>query len=115
MSRILITVYGAEEKCASCINLPSALETKEWLEAAVARKFPEEPVSFAYCDIEAPEGEEQEKFAELILNDEYFYPLVVVNGEVTAEGDPRLPVIYRKIEQLLAEQTGAAGTGQARA
>ncbi|PYZ95733.1 disulfide oxidoreductase [Alteribacter lacisalsi] len=111
MSRIVITVYGAEEKCASCINLPSALETKEWLEAAVARRFPGASVSFVYCDIDLPEGDEQEEFSRLILDDEYFYPLVVINGEVATEGDPRLPVIYKKIEQLQEEQSAAGQNG----
>jgi disulfide oxidoreductase YuzD len=26
-----ILVYGAEERCASCVNLPSSKETTEWL------------------------------------------------------------------------------------
>ncbi|WP_143521753.1 DUF1462 family protein, partial [Pseudomonas sp. 2995-3] len=69
---ITITVYGAEEKCASCIHLPSALETMEWLEAAVKRKYPTGNFQFVYCDIEVPNTEEQKEYSEKILEDEYF-------------------------------------------
>ncbi|MBU9722127.1 MULTISPECIES: YuzD family protein [Bacillaceae] len=99
MNPITITVYGAEEKCASCIHLPSALETMEWLEAAVNRKYPEKSFQFVYCDIEAPVNEEQKIYAQKILNDEYFYPLVVIDDEIVAEGNPRLPDVYKKIEE----------------
>ncbi|UCZ52539.1 YuzD family protein [Bacillus shivajii] len=99
MASIQMTVYGAEVKCASCVNLPSALETKEWLEAAIARKYPEKDIYISYCDIDSPETEEEKQYAEQILDEEYFYPLVVLNGEVVAEGNPRLKVIYDKIEE----------------
>ncbi|MDQ0206596.1 YuzD family protein [Alkalicoccobacillus murimartini] len=98
---ITMTVYGAEQKCASCVHLPSALETKEWLEAALIRKFPEAGLTVLYVDIEQPKGEEQESFAEAILNDEYFYPLVVLNGEVIAEGNPNLKTVSAKLEAAL--------------
>ncbi|MDG5788893.1 YuzD family protein [Evansella sp. AB-P1] len=102
MIPITITVYGAEEKCASCIHLPSAYETKEWLEAAITRKFPNEKLSFEYCDInDELKTEEQVKYSQMILDDEYFYPLVVINGEVVAEGNPNLPSILKKISKLL--------------
>ncbi len=97
MKDVFITVYGAEVKCASCIHLPSALETKEWLDAAIQRKYPNYKIKVSYCDIDSPENDEQQLFSEKILNDEYFYPLVVINGDVVAEGNPRLPIIYEKI------------------
>ncbi|MCE7793029.1 YuzD family protein [Salipaludibacillus sp. CUR1] len=99
MNPVYITVYGAEQKCASCIHLPSALETKEWLEAAITRKFPDYPITVEYCDIKQPKTEEERSFSEKILEDEYFYPLVVLNGEVAGEGNPRLSAIYGLIEQ----------------
>lgn len=99
MKDVLITVYGAAVKCASCIHLPSALETKEWLDAAIQRKFPDYNININYCDIESPKTDEQQLFSKKILDDEYFYPLVVINGDVLAEGNPRLPVIYEKIIQ----------------
>ncbi|MDQ0257642.1 disulfide oxidoreductase YuzD [Evansella vedderi] len=96
---IKITVYGAEEKCASCIHLPTAIETKEWLEAAISRKFPDRSIEFVYCDIEQPNSEEEKMFSEKILEDEYFYPLVVLNGKVVGEGNPKLTTIYQAIEE----------------
>ncbi|WP_416147086.1 DUF1462 family protein [Salipaludibacillus sp. HK11] len=105
MKLIEITVYGAKEKCVSCIHLPSALETKEWLEAAINRKFPAYSIEFIYCDIDSPITEEQESFSNKILEDEYFYPLVVINGDVISEGNPRLPIIYKKIEELMGDST----------
>lgn len=98
---IYITVYGAEQKCASCIHLPGSLETKEWLEAAVKRKYPEMEIVFEYCDIMAPKTEEQREFSEKIVDDEYFYPLVVLNGKVVGEGNPKLTTIYKEIEEAV--------------
>ncbi|WP_059105858.1 DUF1462 family protein [Shouchella shacheensis] len=102
MSPIQLTVYGAEQKCASCVHLPSALETKEWLEAALQRKFPVKGLHVTYVDIEKPEGEEQTRFSKAILDEEYFYPLVVLNGEVIAEGNPSLKVVSGKVEAIEA-------------
>lgn len=96
-----ITVYGAEEKCPSCVQLPSAKETFEWLEAAVTRKFPNEPLKFRYVDINEPETASDKKFAEAILREEYFYPLVVIDEQVVGEGNPKLKDVYRAIEKKL--------------
>lgn len=104
MTSIQLTVYGAEQKCASCVHLPSAIETKEWLEAALMRKYPEAPLLFHYVDIEQPATEEQQKYADAILNEEYFYPLVILNGEVIAEGNPNLKKVAQKVEDLFTNQ-----------
>lgn len=104
MSAIQLTVYGAVEKCASCIHLPSALETKEWLEAAITRKFSNEVIHYEYCDIEEPKSEEQRKYSEAILEEKYFYPLVVLNGKIVGEGNPNLKKIYSEVEKILAEK-----------
>lgn len=101
MNPVQIKVYGAEQKCASCIHLPSAKETMEWLDAALTRKFPDQALRFTYVDIEDhPHSDEDKAWAEAILNDEYFYPLVLINGEVSAEGDPHLPSLVKKIEAV---------------
>ncbi|MFB4163144.1 YuzD family protein [Alteribacillus sp. JSM 102045] len=101
-----VKIYGAEKKCPSCVNLPSSLETKEWLEAAINRKYPNESFYFLYIDIEKTdllEGEDL-KLAEEILADEYFYPLVTIEGEIAAEGNPRLKTLYNTIEKKLQQQ-----------
>lgn len=47
-------VYGADVLCPSCVNLPSSKETYEWLEAALKRKYPDQPFSITYIDIHQP-------------------------------------------------------------
>ncbi|WP_100373911.1 YuzD family protein [Bacillus sp. FJAT-45037] len=100
MKEITLVVYGAEEKCASCINLPTAYETKEWLEAALNRKYPQEAISVEYVDIHGVNPDHHHAYIQAILDDEYFYPLIVLDGEVIAEGNPRLKAIYEKIEAI---------------
>jgi len=95
-----ICVYGADILCASCVNLPSSKETYEWLQAALSRKYPDQPFEVKYIDIYSPpEDEEKKEMAEKILNDEYFYPLVSINGVVVGEGNPRLKAIYQEMEK----------------
>ncbi len=100
MEAYTITVYGAEEKCSSCIHLPSARETFDWLEAAITRKYPEKRFRFQYVDIDQPVDEAHEKYVAAIRRDEYMYPLVTINGEVVGEGNPKLKDIFQKIERL---------------
>ena len=42
----IIEVYGANIICASCVNAPSSKDTYEWLQAAIARKFPNQEVTY---------------------------------------------------------------------
>ncbi|MFC0523880.1 DUF1462 family protein [Pontibacillus salicampi] len=99
MGKAIVTVYGAEQKCASCVNLPSARETYDWLEAAISRKFESTEVQFVYIDIDHPHTEEEHRYyIQRIVDEEYFYPLVVVNGEVVGEGNPRLKSIYAALQ-----------------
>ncbi|WP_079475558.1 DUF1462 family protein [Marinococcus halophilus] len=95
---IVIKVYGAEKKCPSCVNLPSSRETAEWLEAAIQRKYPEDTPEVEHIDIEDRSSGE-DPVAEKVRQEEYFYPLVTVNGTVVAEGNPRLKVIYKEIDK----------------
>lgn len=96
---MIITVYGAETPCPSCLHSPSSRETMEWLDAAIQRKFPNSGIEIRYIDIYQSVTEEDKAFTEKILNDEYFYPLVVSNGQVIGEGDPKLKTIFSFIEQ----------------
>ena len=94
-----VFVYGAEQICASCVGMPSSKETYEWLEAALSRKFPNQPIKFTYIDIESPQEEPfVREMAEKVRNDEYFYPLVVLDEKVVGEGNPRLKTIYEALE-----------------
>ncbi|WP_102028523.1 YuzD family protein [Salirhabdus sp. Marseille-P4669] len=95
-----ITVYGAEQLCASCVNLPSSKETYEWLQAAIGRKYGKDQIEYTYIDIfSPPENEKHQAFAQRVLNDEFFYPVVLVNDEVVGEGNPKLKSIYRILDE----------------
>ena len=97
---ISIEVYGADVICASCVNAPSSIDTYEWLEAAISRKYKNQPFSITYVDIEKPqEKEHQKEYVEKILDDELFYPLVVIEGEIVGEGYVQLKPVYKELEK----------------
>lgn len=97
-NKILVEVFGAEVICASCVGMPSSIETFEWLQAALQRKYPDLAFDFHYIDIFNVVNIEKEDFAERVRNDEFFYPVVLVNGNVVGEGNPKLKDVYNAIE-----------------
>ena len=98
--KVEIIVYGAEQLCPSCVNLPSSKETFEWLEAAVSRKFPDQPFDITYVDIYNPPGEEgKREFAERVIEEDMFYPVVLIDETVVGEGNPRLKTIFAELER----------------
>lgn len=95
-----IVVYGAEVLCPSCVNLPSSKETYEWLEAAISRKYVDQHFTISYVDIHnPPEDEAKKNFAEKVIEDDLFYPVVVLEGKIVGEGNPRLKTIYAELEK----------------
>ncbi|WP_170008056.1 YuzD family protein [Bacillus fonticola] len=101
VNSITVVVYGADKPCASCLHAPSSAETFEWIRAAIARKFPEELIQVEYVDIESPpEDEDRATFAERVLADEFFYPVVRIGEKVVGEGNPRLKTIFAELEGL---------------
>lgn len=98
--QVELSVYGAEVLCASCVNMPSAKETYEWLEAALKRKYPNQPFTISYVDIEETQtNPKKEEIAEQIRNEVYFYPLVLVEDTVVGEGDIRLKNVFEEMEK----------------
>lgn len=98
--QVEITVYGAEQICASCVNLPSSKETFEWLEAALKRKYPDQPFMITYVDIfNPPEDETKKAFANRVIEEDLFYPVVLVEDTIVGEGNPRLKTIYAEMEK----------------
>ena len=85
---IEVTVYGAETICAGCHNLPSSRETASWLEAALGRNYGEQ-VRVRYVDIHHPEDKRDADFSRRVIEEELWYPVVVIDGEVVGEGNPR--------------------------
>ncbi|CAM4332624.1 disulfide oxidoreductase [Bacillus manliponensis] len=101
---IHIDVYGAKVVCASCVGMPSSTETFEWLQAAIGRKYEgqEGKFCFDYIDIhEEQQDEEKQAFAERVIEEDLFYPVVLINGEIVGEGNPRLKDVYGEIEKYL--------------
>jgi len=97
----VIEIFGADIICASCVNAPSSKDTYEWLEAAINRKYPNQPFTIRYIDIESPLTDEREKdYASRIQEDEFFYPLVLINDEVVGEGYIQLKPVTDKLESL---------------
>jgi disulfide oxidoreductase YuzD len=95
-----IHVYGADILCPSCVNMPSSKETYEWLQAAVGRKYPDQPFTIRYIDIHnPPEDEAIKSFASKVIEEDMFYPIVLLEGAVVGEGNPRLKTIYSELEK----------------
>lgn len=98
--KLTIEVYGTEVICASCVNAPSSIDTFEWLQAAIPRKYKDQPFSINYIDIEKETLDNRHKdYIQRIRDDEFFYPLVLVEDEVAAEGYVQLKPIYKEIEK----------------
>ncbi len=99
---VKISVYGAKVICASCVGMPSSTETFEWLQAAIGRKYPEQLFQFEYIDIfEQHDDLHKQLFARRVVDEELFYPVVLVNDHIVGEGNPRLKDVYEEIEKYL--------------
>lgn len=100
MNKVKVEIYGANIVCASCVNAPSSKDTYEWLQAAIGRKYPDQPIDIEYIDIEsAIDDPKQKDIAEQVLNDEYFYPLVMIQDEVIGEGYIQLKPVFSELEK----------------
>lgn len=99
-NNVILEVFGADIICASCVNAPSSKDTYEWLQAAISRKYPELPYNAVYIDIDMEiKDERQSRIAEQVRNDEFFYPLVMINGEMIGEGHIQLKPIFNALEK----------------
>ncbi|HSO59256.1 MAG TPA: YuzD family protein [Paenisporosarcina sp.] len=95
-----IEIFGAEIACASCVNAPTSKDTYEWLQAAIDRKYPNQPYKITYIDIQQPiDDERQQDIANRVLDDEFFYPLVMIQGEVVGEGNIQLNPVFAELEK----------------
>ncbi|MGM9985717.1 MAG: YuzD family protein [Bacillaceae bacterium] len=102
MKQISIVVYGAQVQCASCVGAPSSIETYEWLQAALKRKYKEEWLSFQYIDIDMSQQEEKHIIViQDIMENDLFYPLVTVNDEIVGEGIIQLRQVTNAVDKLL--------------
>ncbi|MCM3567589.1 YuzD family protein [Neobacillus mesonae] len=99
-TEVEVVLYGAEQICPSCVNMPSSKETYEWLEAAIARKFPQQPFKISYVDIHQPQEDTKKgDFAKRVIEEDMFYPVVLIGEKVVGEGNPRLKTIFAELEK----------------
>lgn len=97
---LIITIYGADQICASCVGAPGSKDTYEWLQAAIGRKYVDDKITYEYIDIDSPPKEEKHKnFIKRIFDEDLFYPIVFVNDVMVAEGIPRLKTIYKELDE----------------
>ncbi|HLG26618.1 MAG TPA: YuzD family protein [Paenisporosarcina sp.] len=95
-----IEIFGADIACASCVNAPTSKDTYEWLQAAIDRKYPNQPYKITYIDIQQPiDNERQQDLANRVLDEEFFYPLVLIEGEVVGEGNIQLNPVFAELEK----------------
>nr|WP_131923435.1 DUF1462 family protein [Hazenella coriacea] len=98
MKALEVCVYGTDQLCPSCIHAPSSRETASWLEAALIRKYGSN-VHIRYIDLEKPESPEELAFSKKVIEEDLWYPVVVINKEIVAEGVPKLKDIISAIER----------------
>ncbi|PPA70084.1 YuzD family protein [Jeotgalibacillus proteolyticus] len=97
---VTVTVYGAETICPSCVGAPSSKETFEWLEAAIGRKFPDQPFTMDYVDINQPQSDEKKAaFVSRVFDEDLFYPVVLIGDDIIGEGNPRLKNVFNEFEK----------------
>ncbi|MHA6258795.1 YuzD family protein [Sporosarcina sp. CAU 1771] len=100
LNKISLEIYGADIICASCVNAPSSKDTYEWLQAAITRKYPNQPFDIHYIDIESETLDPKHKEVALkVLDDEFFYPLIMIDGNMIAEGHVQLKPIFLEFEK----------------
>ncbi|MFD1334005.1 YuzD family protein [Oceanobacillus iheyensis] len=99
--KIMITVYGSKQICASCVGAPGSKDTYEWLQAAIGRKYVVDMVDYTYIDINEPQKELiHQEFINEIIEEDMFYPIIFINDKIVAEGIPTLKPIYRTLDDL---------------
>ncbi|MBP1934611.1 disulfide oxidoreductase YuzD [Ammoniphilus resinae] len=97
---VTIKVYGTDDLCASCINAPSSIETASWLDAALRRVYNGGNFEVVYIDIKEPQTKEDKLFSMRVIEEDLWYPVVVINDLIITEGNPNLKDIYRKLDEL---------------
>lgn len=97
---VLITVYGAEQICASCVGAPGSRATYDWLQAALGRKYEEGSIEYEYVDMNTEQTEEKHKaFVDRIFEEDLLYPIIFVNDDMVAEGITRLKTVYNALDE----------------
>ncbi|HLR64175.1 MAG TPA: YuzD family protein [Pseudogracilibacillus sp.] len=97
---LIVTVYGRKQICASCVGAPGSKDTYEWLQAAIGRKYNTDKVTYEYIDMDLTSHDDKHlSMIEQMEEEDMFYPLVLMNDEIVAEGIPNLKLIFREIDE----------------
>lgn len=99
MKRVTVFVYGREQGCASCVGFPSSKETASWLEAALQRKYGKQ-VDVCYVDIDQPVNQGETVLVNQMIEEERWFPVIVIDGEIVDEGNPRLKKVTQQLDRL---------------
>lgn len=100
-NKAVLKVYGREQICASCVGAPGSIDTYEWLQAAINRKFDSTNIDYEYIDMDQPQEDEQDaQLIEQMEEEDWLFPLVMLNKEIIAEGIPHIKKIYEAIDTL---------------
>ncbi|HLS06330.1 MAG TPA: YuzD family protein [Bacillota bacterium] len=98
--KVTLTVYGAEHICPSCVGAPGSKDTYEWLQAAIGRKYIDDVITYEYVDIEEEQTDEDHRqFVEKVYEEDLFYPVILINGELVAEGITQLKDVYQALDK----------------
>jgi disulfide oxidoreductase YuzD len=82
------------------VNAPTSKDTYEWLQAAINRKYPNQLYKITYIDIQKPiDNERQQDLANRVLEEEFFYPLVLIEDEVVGEGYIQINSVFAELEK----------------
>lgn len=99
--KIQVTVYGRDQICASCVGAPGSKDTYEWLQAAISRKYDANDFGYEYIDMDEPQSEaKHQQMIEQMEEEDFLYPLVLMNEEIVAEGIPHLKKVFQSIDAL---------------
>ncbi len=99
MNKLEILVYGAEAVCASCVNAPSSIETASWLDAVLTRRYNPEHFQVRFVDIFSPQTETERLFSQRVVEEDLWYPVVVVDEAIISEGNPQLKQVFQALEE----------------
>ncbi len=95
-----ITIYGRDQICASCVGAPGSRDTYEWLQAAINRKYDAEYITYKYVDMdEQGHNDKEQLMIEQMEAEDMFYPLVMMDDDIVAEGIPYLKKIFKEVDE----------------
>jgi disulfide oxidoreductase YuzD len=84
-----VCVYGVDIGCSGCNHLPSTQETVTWLQAIFLRKYGQQ-IKVRCIDIDHPVNEKEAALSKQIIKQNLLYPVIIIEGEIVSEGNPRL-------------------------